>query len=244
LYTERSGILDAEPDTEVDLSSYAYQIWHNATRDDAELAKKVTSLPDVVYATKEHSPSPNSPEGVLVYSKTAEGNDALVWVNKKGESVTQSQTAILKAAECILSTPAQKRNDNHHELVRNGLEKIIEQDKATGGQLGRPSGARYRSYERLKSYYDDLRKHSPLLATDDLLRAIDDIYRFPLRALATDALNRQLKTGVSDEALSNMVVDLRKEGRLSLKEEEIETQEPRIICSMGLFKTEDGVPSK
>ncbi len=240
LYTERSGILDADPDTEVDLSSYAYQIWHNATKDDPELAKKISSLPDVVYATKGHSPTPNSPEGVLVYSKTAEGNDALVWVNKRGESVTQSQTAILKAAECILSTPAQKRNENHHELVRKGLENIIQQDKATGGQLGRPSGARYRSYERLKGYFDDMRKHAPLLATDDLMRAIDDIYKYPLRSLATDALNRQLKTGASDESLANMVIDLRKEGRLSLKEEEIETQEPRIICSMGLFKTEVG----
>lgn len=238
LYTEKSGILDVEPDTEVDLSSYAYQIWHNATKDNPELAKKVTSLPDVVYATKSHSGSANSPEGALVYAKTAEGNDSLVWVNKQGISVTQSQVAILKAAECLLTTPGLPRHDKHHELVIKGLEHILAQDKATGGQLGRPSGARYRAYERLKNYYDDMKKSKPLLASEDLQRAVDDIYKYPLRPLAVDALNRQLKTGASDEALANMVIDLRKENRLSLKEEEIETQEPRIICSMGLTAPE------
>ena len=30
LYIEKAGILDGEDDTEVDLASYAYQIWKNA----------------------------------------------------------------------------------------------------------------------------------------------------------------------------------------------------------------------
>ncbi len=68
-----------------------------------------------------------------------------------------------------------------------------------------------------------------------MLKAIDDIYRFPLRQAAVDTLNRQLRTGISDQALAQLVIALRDEDRLCVIEEEEQTQEPRIICSMGLF---------
>ncbi len=54
LYTEKSGILDGDFDSEVDLASYAYQIWHNATKNDPSLAKKMAELPEVVYSSREH----------------------------------------------------------------------------------------------------------------------------------------------------------------------------------------------
>jgi hypothetical protein len=56
-------------------------------------------------------------------------------------------------------------------------------------------------------------------------------------------LNRQLRAGISDEDLAQLVILLRDEDRLSLKQEEAERQEPRIICSMGLFKKEAGQKS-
>jgi len=238
LYTEKSGILDGDLDSEVDLASYAYQIWHNATKDDLTLAKKIADLPDVVFSTRQHTGTAKEPEGVLVYMKTADGNDSLVWMSKEGKSVTQSQLAVLRAAECAPETPAIPRNPRHHELVKQGIDHIIQQEKAVGGQLGRPSGARYRTYERLKRYYDELKKHEPLFAGDDLTRAIDDIYRYPLRSSATDTLNRQLRAGISDEDLATLVISLRDENRLSIIHEEEEPQEPRIICSIGLFRKE------
>lgn len=238
LYTEKSGILDGDFDSEVDLASYAYQIWRNAVQKDPSLEKKIADLPDVVYSTREHAGTEKEPEGVLVYIKTAEGNDSLVWMDKNGNSVTQSQLAVLRAAECEPDTPAIPRNPNHHKLVRQGIEHIIQQEKLVGGQLGRPSGARYRTYDRLKQHYEELKKHEPLFAGEDLEKAIDDIYRYPLRSTATDIINRQLRSGVSDEDLANLVISLRNEDRLSLKQEEAKRQEPRIICSMGLFKKE------
>ncbi|MBA7702530.1 ATP-dependent RNA helicase DbpA [subsurface metagenome] len=238
LYTEKSGILDGDLDSEVDLASYAYQIWHNAIKDDPTLAKKIADLPDVVFSTRQHTGTAKEPEGVLVYMKTADGNDSLIWVSRDGKSVTQSQLAVLRAAECAPETPAIPRNPRHHELVKQGIDHIIQQEKAVGGQLGRPSGARYRTYERLKRYYDELKKHEPLFAGDDLTRAIDDIYRYTLRSSATDTLNRQLRTGISDEDLATLVISLRDENRLSVIHEEEEPQEPRIICSIGLFRKE------
>jgi hypothetical protein len=88
----------------------------------------------------------------------------------------------------------------------------------------------------LKRYYDEVKKHQPLFASDELEKAIDDVYRFPLRSAATDILNRQMKVGVSDEDLANLVIELRNDNRLSLREDEIEHREPHIICSLGLFK--------
>src|SRR5260370_6538032 len=47
LYHERAGILDGEDDTEVDLASYAFQIWQNAITADPSLQKTVPELPPV-----------------------------------------------------------------------------------------------------------------------------------------------------------------------------------------------------
>ena len=63
LFTEKSGILDDDPDSEVDLSSYAYQIWKNAIDRDPSLEKTIPALPEVVYSTRAHSPTENRPRG-------------------------------------------------------------------------------------------------------------------------------------------------------------------------------------
>ena len=139
--------------------------------------------------------------------RTAEGNDALVWVDKNGGSVTESQLAILKVAECSPGTPTLPKQCNHHELVQKGVELIVSEEKSMGGQLGRPSGARFRTYERLKRYTEAMK--GTLFETEELRKAIDEIYRYPLRQSAIDTLNRQLKTGISDERLVELVLALR-----------------------------------
>ncbi|RJR34122.1 MAG: NgoFVII family restriction endonuclease [Desulfobacteraceae bacterium] len=232
LFTERAGILDGDADTEVDLSSYAYQIWKNAVDKDPSLQKVIPALPNVVYSTKPHVPIQDQPEGALVYVRTAQGNDALAWVNKEGKSITESQFAILKAAECIPETPAVPRLVNHHMLVQAGVESVAKEERTIGGQLGRPSGARFRTYERLQRYAEQVK--GTLFENPQLSRAIEDIYTYPLRQVAIDILNRQLRSGISDEALAQRVLELREEGRLCIIHEEEELQEPRIICSLGL----------
>ena len=119
--------------------------------------------------------------------------------------------------------------------MRKGAEHIVAEEKAVGGQLGRPTGARFRTYERLKRYAAGVQ--GTLLETPELHRAIDDIYRYPLRATATETLNRLLRTGADDETLVRRVLDLRDEDRLCLisEEDEESEREPQIICSLGLF---------
>ena len=112
---------------------------------------------------------------------------------------------------------------------------MLSEERLIGGGLGRPSGARFRTYERLKRYADDVR--GELFDIPELKRAIDEIYRFPLRQAATDALNRQLRSGITDQALAELVITLRDEDRLCIVEGERETREPQIICSLGLAAT-------
>ncbi len=232
LYHEKAGILDGDADTEVDLASYAYQIWKNAATADPALQKIIPDMPPVVYSTRAHQPSEKAPAGVLVYSRTAEGNDALAWIGQNGNSVTESQFAILQAAACSPDTPALPREEKHHPLVQKAVELIIAEEKSVGGQLGRPSGARFRTYERLKRYAEAIK--DTFFESKELLKTIDDIYRYPLRPAATDTLNRQLRSGISDEALAQLVIALRDEDRLCIIHEEEQIHEPRIICSMGL----------
>ena len=238
LYNERAGILDGEADAEVDLTSHAYQIWKNAITADPRLEKAVSALPDVVFSSRQHHRGLRQPEGTLVYLRTEDDNDALAYIGRDGESITESPIEILTAAQCHPDTPAHPRHEEHHQLVAVGAKHIAQQARNIGGQLGRPSSARYRTYNRLKEYAEGIK--GLLFDSEDLRQAINDIYRYPLRQAAVDTLNRQMRSGMDDPDLAELVIQMRNEDRLCLMEQDdIETQEPRIICSMGLFDHEN-----
>lgn len=234
LYTEKANTLDDEDDDDVDLTSKAYQIWKNAIDQDPELEKVISTIPDVVFSTKAHTTSTQAPTGVLVYLRTAEGHDALAWLDEHGKSVTESWSAILKAAECNKDTPALERFNNHHELVAKGAELIARESRLVGGQLGNPRGARFRIYERMQGY---LHKHKGTLfeeSLNDLRDAVQEIHDYPLRSHAVDVFNRQLKIKINDHQLAELVTLLHKEGKLCAVPSDKPTGEPQIICSLGL----------
>lgn len=232
LYNEKAGILDGDVDSEVDLASYAFQIWKNAIDEDPKLESLIPAFPDVIYSTKRHEPSGTEPDGVLVYMRTPDENDALAWLGIDGKPVTESQFAVLKAAACSSETPAAERLPSHHALVASAVDLLVEEEKLVGGQLGRPSGARFRTYERLKEY--QRQAAGTLFDTAELRRAIEDIYSHPLLQSAVDTLNRQLRSGISDEELAQLIVGLREDDRLCHSDDGEHHAEPRIICSLGL----------
>jgi superfamily II DNA or RNA helicase len=239
LYNEKAEILEGDEEGEVDLASFAYQIWKNAITLDPSLQKKIPEMSPVSYATKSHRVNEKEPQGAIVYLRTAEGNDALTWIDKGANLVTDSQYAILKAAECAPNTPPRPRQENHHELVRTGVENVVKDEKSFGGNLGRPSGARSRTFVRLQNFA--MKNQGTYWVTQDLLKAVDDIYKYPLRESARDALSRQLRAGIEDQQLAELVVSLRGEDRLSIVEEDQieDSREPQIICSLGIVPAED-----
>ena len=233
LYNEKAGIFDEDDDMEVDLSSYCYQIWKNGVDEHPELKKLIPELPDVVYGAKSAG---DMETGAIVYAKTTDENDCLTWVNEKGEIVTQSQLEILKAVKCTMEETALPRLETHHDLVKKGIEFINENAEKIGGQLGKHSGARYRAFIRLDSWLKNNR--DTLFDTSEVKRIHEDLYSYPLRENAKDMINRELKSGINDEKLIELLAILREDGALSLKDNSEIYKEPRIICSMGLRSNE------
>lgn len=239
LYDEKNGVLDEPDDDEVDLTSEAYEIWSQATKHDPALRKAIEALPDVVYATKPHTPDPEhpllTPPGVLSYIRTQQENDALLWFDEDGKLVTESPVRVLRAAACEAGTPALPRQPAHHSLVRKAVDTVQDERGHDGqsGRLGPRRGARYRTYELLQDYLRH--RQGDLFLTDSLRAAVQAIYDHPLTTEAVDKLNRQLRTDISTDALAEMVANMHRDDRLvvaSLHDSNL--KEPRILCSLGL----------
>ena len=108
---------------------------------------------------------------------------------------------------------------------------------STGGQLGSPKSARYRTYYKLDAYIK--RTETPLFPSGEdwqnLKQAVEEIYLYPLKETTVIKINRQLKSGITDEQLATMIVSLRDNNSLCIIHPEDVPQEARIICSLGLF---------
>ena len=237
LYNEKSGIFDEDKDdTEVDLASYAYQIWKNAVDSDSSLARIIPDMPGVVYATKENT-FEKEKAGVIVYTRTSEDNDVLAWLDAKGKIITQSQLTILKAAECCRHTAPLYKLPDHHQLVKTAVEIIDREEITAGSSLGKKTGVKYRVYMCLDRYLKE--NEDTLFVTEEMKKAVDDIYKYPLKEFARDTLNRQLKAGIDDYGLANLVVSLRDDDKLCITDNEEQANRlPQIICSMGMKNRE------
>lgn len=236
LYTEASGIYNEQDiDDEVDLASEAYQIWANATADNPTLRNKIEGLPNVVYATRAHAPTPTQPEGVIAYVKTHIGNNALVWMGADGQPVTQSQKRILMAAACDPDTPPTQRRPDHHERVRDALAVVYEEtrNQSHAGNLGSERSPRAQAYSRMMRLYE--RERGTLFETLYLREVVEDLYRYPLTSTARERLVRQLRANVSDEDLAHLLILLRNERLLSyVQDGDSGNPEPQVVCSLGL----------
>ena len=237
LYNERAGILDDEPDGEVDLASHAYQIWKDAIEADPAAEKAVVGLPDVSYSSREQSDADTGTDGVLVFVRTPAGADVLTRMRADGTIIGSSQFDILAAAECRPDTSPASRQANHHELVNAAVRAIVQRERQTAGNVGRPSSARYKAYVRLRDY---LKTIAGQFGEASLDAAVQAIYHRPLRQTAATSINRQISSEISDADLAELVIDLHANDRLCVPGEGPEHRDPRIICSLGIVPAPQG----
>ena len=233
LYTEKKGTLDEEDDSEVDLASYAYQIWKSATEARPELKTIIPNLSNVVYSTKLNTED-KTKQGVITYAKTPSGSDMLMWMDTKKNIVTQSQKTILDALACDYDTPAVNPPlDNHHELVKLSIKEMQSVKIPQGGILGPRFSTKNRLFTLLDTYCKD--HEGTFFVTDDLKLSVDDIYNYPLYEEAKYILGQMLRRNASAEEIIATVIDFRNEDRLVIRgDENAVIKEPQIICSMGL----------
>ncbi|TAE72867.1 MAG: NgoFVII family restriction endonuclease [Bacteroidetes bacterium] len=244
IYNEKSGILDEAQDDDIDLTSYAYQIWKTATDLDPKLKKTIPELPLQSYSTKKLETNnlhnlKNNPNtfnnSVIVYTKTSQDNDILTWINEKGETITQSQKIILDAAATSPEVMPITKIKNHHETTKKAVEMVFDYQQNVGGTLGKKNSAKYKTYVRLKEYFEKYQKS--LFIDIQLKKAIDQLFKYTLKEYARDTLNRQLKLGINDENLINLVISLYETDRLCIIDDDNTTNsEPQIICSLGIIK--------
>jgi len=234
LYNEKAGILDGRDDADVDLASLALQIWKDSIAADPSLEKTIRDMPPLLYATRAARPEDSRPPGTLVFVRTAHDTDALAYLDERGESVTESQFEILRLAACRADTPSLPPREEHHALVAKGVAHILDEERTVGGELGSRNSPRYKVYERLKRVVE--RDRGTLFESRPLVSALDEIYRTPLQATASDALSRQLRAGIDDKSLVELVLVLRDEARLcyTAGASDGAPREPVVVCSMGI----------
>ncbi len=239
LYTEKSGILDDDPnDTETDFVSHAFQIWKNATDADPTLVKRIEELPLAALATKAHAKSAVAPQGSIAYFQTAQANDAMVWVDGNGEVVSQSPRRILEAAQCMATTEALPRRSDHHELVQKAAAKVAEAEQKIEGALGPASKPRFKVYYRVKGYLHKWKDKRDLFVTDGHMREVSALLelvnKWPLLQSAADLLGRRLRQGIDDDDVVRLLMSLHDDRRLFGDIDTGSTREATLICSMGL----------
>ena len=120
LFTERAGILDGDADTEVDLGSFAYQIWKNAIDRDPTLQKTIPDLPDVVFSTRPHTPvgQPAGRGSRLCPHGRRQRRPGLA--RQDGPARDRVTVRDPQGRRVLAETPALPRHSNHHDLVRQG----------------------------------------------------------------------------------------------------------------------------
>lgn len=238
MFNEKSGILDeAEEDSDVDLSSQAYQIWKKAIDENPRLQQIIPALPDVIYSTK--AAGTHAEEGVITYARTYNDFDVLTWLDPDGKVISQSQKRILQALACSIDTPAETPIENHHELVAEALQNIEQGNCSTNGTLGNRLSTRSRIHNLLVDYQSN-NQESTIFFDDEqrdaLKLAIDDIFNYPLLSSAQNTLGRMLNARKPAEEIVEYILELRRTDNFCNipKEKLDENQDPTIICSMGL----------
>ena len=237
LYTEKAGILDDDSqDQDIDLSSVALQVWNSAPE---EYRKKAEKLPPVIYTTKSHHPTVDDPEGVLVYLRfqLKQGkHDVILRVDKEGNVISSSAFQIFMKAACSPDTQPLPPLENHHELTAIAIKDVLNQINEGAGTLGSRRTIRRRLFDRLKAFREELASSpnppTELLEKTNLL--IDLLFKNPLKESARDKISRQMKLGIPDKELVELVYNLYEDEKLFEKIEETTLTEPQILCSMGL----------
>lgn len=241
MYNERSGILDGEDDeeTDVDLTSQAYEIWKAAIEADPTLEQTIPNLQNLLYSTK--SSEGEHTEGVITYARTASDYDILTYLDQKGQVITQSQKRILEALRCKADTPSVAPLEQHHQLVQQTVQMLDKQDSgvATSGTLGARFSTRYRIYMLLSEY---IKEHTyDLFYTkeleDQIKIAIDQVYNYPLREQAKLTLGRMLRSdkGNSQQDIIDEILDMIREGLFCrIDDESAQHRDNTIICSLGI----------
>lgn len=228
LYNEKSEVLERDILEDIDLSSYALEIWKKAIKKDPLLEEQIKNMPDSVHSSKQIAANENR---VLLFAKSYVANNILE-LNEQGHILSENQKDILDKAKCQPDTPAQKRMSQHYEIIRCGLKSITQRlhSVSMAGRLGTGRHPRKKLFELFEKHVRQT--NHPL---DEQI--MDDLFKHPLLSSVEQPLARMFRRKrPTQDILSYVREKHQTESLLNKKEAQNITEQPRIICSMGLKK--------
>lgn len=226
LYNEQSDSLEElSSDSDIDLSSYALEIWNQAIKNNPELEKTIKELPDVVHSSKQTA---SKNEELLLYAKTNITN-YLIHLSKNGESITENQFEILKLASCDFNENPLERDEKHYDIIKKGLG-IIQKSMYAGnliGALGTSRSIRRKLFEKI----------SKCDSKNETIQSVaQDLFEYPLLNNSESVLNKMFRRKESDQKIIDYAIEnYNNETLLNKKEIKKIDEKPRIVCSMGLL---------
>ena len=232
LYDEHSDFQFTDGGEDVDPVSMACEVWRRAVDSYPNVAKRVESLPNVVYATMQAQPG-GSAAGVVVHSQTATGSDAFAFTGTDGESWRVAPQEALHLARCEPETKPAVRLADHHDMVAIALDGPLRAlpSKATGALLG----VREKCWRKLNDHRATMAP-SLFVDPDELDAVLGAINERPLYEAVKQKLSNAIRNRTPED-LAALVIDLHRDGRLCLPApRDGGHSEPSIVCSMGLRK--------
>lgn len=233
VYTERSKIYE-ETDNDVDMASYCYQIWQQATMTNRTLEQSIPNLPAQIRSAKAHRAGLGEPHGVLSFIRTKSGLSALTYTNVAGDIVSQSAKRIIDTAACPYDEPRRALAAHHDAHVTATLTAVTEAYRSQEVGIGPSNSARYRTYHRLVSY---VQKNVGALRDYELERVVERMLNTPFTERAIDTLNRLLRSReTSDQELAERAMSFHREHKLFIPTVSDDEDFATIVCSLGLVE--------
>ena len=212
---------DDDLDSEVDASSLAFEVWNRAEQDDPDLAAKIVSLPDMVFATRPAGPSEQG-DGVACYVRTQGGMDGFGFAQPYENPRLLTGHEALRLFASTPETPALPRRDDHFDLTAQLAQGPLSKPASIEGRL---RGVRKRIWNRLNGTFTSVNA--------DVADALDALFRRPLTRDAEQRLRTTLSTRADDESLADLATLLHRDGRLVIPDS-AGSDPLHIVCMMGI----------
>lgn len=232
VYTEKSDVYE-ETDSDVDMASYCYQIWQEATALDKTLEQRIRRLPPQIRSAKAHTSGNAEPYGVLSFVRTASGMSTLTYTNQAGDVVSQSLKRIIDTAACPPNELRHELASDHDAHVTKTLKWITDTYRRQEVGLGAANSVRYRTYTRLVHYAQQLGALRDL----ELERVVERMVNTQFTERASDTLKRLLRdTDTNDMVLADRVMAFHRDHVLFIPVAVGDQDFAAIVCSLGLVE--------
>lgn len=230
IFIDVGGMFDGsqkldEDEGEVDVSSYALNIWESAQPNDRRSALE---LQQVVYSTK--AVAEDDALAVITFGRTDSGTDILVRTSAEGDAFITPMEALVASESRVNELPAPSIEDHLDQVVRAAT---MMSDQAATSTVLLNHGIRRRLYEYLSKQVDRIDLHAITRAR--IAEVVEAVTNNPLRDSVKGEVAGILKSAKmlgDDAGQFERLIELFDDGLL-VDARELGADRVQIVTSMG-----------